>query len=84
MSDGTPPWRSTRERVLVDVGREQHLEAGDVLLEDLEHAVVDPAPAERDARRLLAQVQARGAVIDRLLEEGDARLAPEPAAEEER
>jgi hypothetical protein len=73
------------QRVLVQVGAEQHREAGDVLLEDLQHRRADPAPAEAHPRRLLADVgRDRQAGVDRLLEERNAGLPPEVAAEQQR
>ena len=46
--------------------------------------VVHPVGAERDAGAALAQVVAGTAGVDRLLEQRDARLGPQPLAEQQR
>ena len=71
------------EGVVADLGGDQQLEAGDVFAEDLEHRVVDPALAEADPRRLLPAVGVM-AGVDRLAEDRDPGLAPQPLAEEQR
>ena len=55
---GARPFCELLEGIVVDLGREQGPEAGDVLLEDLERRRLDPVAAEADPRRLLAQVRA--------------------------
>jgi hypothetical protein len=72
------------ERVFLDIGRHQGAEACDVLLEQLEDRIADPMPAEVDPRTAIAQVVNGSARVDRLLKEGDARLAPQLAPEQER
>ena len=73
-----------REGILLDVGAHQRPEARDVLLVEIDDAPLQPAAAERDPRNRVAQVVARGTDVAGLLEERDARLCPEPAAEEHR
>ena len=73
-----------REGILLDVGAHQRAEAGDVLLVQIDDAPLQPLAAEGDARDRVAQVVAGGADVAGLFEEGDARLGPEAAAEEDR
>jgi hypothetical protein len=72
-----------RHRILVEVGADQGPEPGDVLLEDLDHRVADPAGAEADPGLLLADRAALGAGVDRLAEQRDPGLGPQPLAEQD-
>src|SRR5438309_2326091 len=72
------------ERVLVEIGAHERAEARDVLAEQLGHRLPDPARAEHDSRGALAHVLLAGARVHGLLEQRDARLGPQPPAEEER
>ena len=64
--------------------REERREPCDVLPVELEDRAADPSVAEGDARLEVAEVMARPAGVDGLLEQGDAGLGPQPAAEQQR
>jgi hypothetical protein len=73
-----------RDGLLAGVAHEHHGETERVVAEELEHAALDPRVAEAHARPETAHRLGRGASVGRALEEGDARLLPEPLAEEQR
>ncbi len=66
------------------VGGEHGAEAGDVLAVEVDDRGGDPAVAEAHPPAALAHVLTRPPRVDRLLEQGDARLGPQPLAEEQR
>ncbi len=70
------------ERVFLHFGHDEGAKARQVLLEEIDHASGQPLATEADALVPLTQVQAARANVARLLEQRDARLGPEPAAEE--
>ena len=70
------------ERVLLVGDRQQGREVADVLLEQVEDRG-DPALAEPHARADALRLQLLAAGVGRLLEERDARLAPQLLAEQE-
>ncbi len=71
-------------RVLVEGVGDQDAEAGDVLAEDLEHAVADPSVAEVHAGPGAALATTGRAGVDRALEQGDAGLVPQAVLEQHR
>ena len=71
------------QRVLVVADRQQRREVADVLLEQVEDRR-DPALAEPHARAHALRLELLGPRVGRLLEQRDARLAPQLLAEEER
>ena len=78
----SPP-RQHLDRVLLLADRQQRREVADVLLEEVEDRG-DPALAEPHARAHALGAQLLRAGVGGLLEERDARLAPQLLAEEER
>src|SRR5262249_59332546 len=72
------------EGILVVLEPNQGAEAGNVLLVELRDGLLHPYPSEAHARRLFAKVIAGAPRVDRLLEERDARLAPQAVAAEHR
>ena len=82
-SSGMSPRVERLDRVLVLAHRQQRREVADVLLEEVEDRR-DPALAEPHARAHALGLELLGPRVGGLLEERDARLAPQLLAEEER
>ena len=72
------------EGILFDLAAEDDAEARDVLPIDLEDRIVHPVRPEVHPRLDVPQLGPRTPSVDRLLEERDARLAPQPFPEQKR
>jgi hypothetical protein len=72
------------ERVFFDLFGQDDAEPRDLLAEDFDDRIPDPAFAETHSRRMAARLPRARTLIGRMLEQRDAGLVPQAMADEQR